>query len=142
MPNLVVTNPDVDAIQILTYGVVVDLQGFTISGPRHGGQGRGISTGGVDRNYITIRNGSISGFGGASVALPGLYQRIENVEVSRNGGDGIAVGPHSVIVDNRIISNGGGLNVSRGESLILMRFTVAGKLACGPTASPIVSLAT
>ncbi len=118
MSDLVVTDPDADAIQILTYGVVVDLQGFTISGPRRGGHGRGISTGGVDRNYITIRNGAISGFGGAGVALPGLYQRVEHVHVHHNGGDGIAVGPHSAIVDNRIISNGGGLNVSRGESLI------------------------
>lgn len=118
MSDFVVTDPDIDAIQILTYGVVIDLNGFTVRGPGHRGHGRGVSTGGVDRNYITVRNGALTGFGGGGVVLPGRYQRVENMEVSRNGGDGVAVGPHSVIVDNRIISNGGGLNVSRGESLI------------------------
>ena len=119
MSDLVVTDRDDDAIQILTYGVVVDLNGFTITGPQQGGHGRGVSTGGVDRNYITVRNGVIAGFGGGGVSLPGRYQRVANLHVYKNRGDGIAVGPHSVVVENHVIGNGGGLNVSRGESLIL-----------------------
>jgi len=130
MGDLVVIDPDVDAIQVLTYGVVIDLNGFTLIGPRRGGHGRGISTGGVDRNYITIRNGAISGFGGAGVALPGLYQRVENIHAYHNGGDGIAVGPHSVLVGNRVIDNGGGVNASRGESLILWN-TIRGNAGHG-----------
>lgn len=118
MTDLVVTDRDLDAIQILTYGVVVDLNGFTLTGPQRGGRGRGISTGGVDRHYITVHNGTISGFGGGGVELPGLYQRVESLTISHNDGYGITVGPESVIIANRISHNGGGVNVDRGASHI------------------------
>jgi hypothetical protein len=118
MTDLVVTDRDLDAIQILTYGVTVDLNGFTVTGPQRGGRGRGISTGGVDRHYLTVSNGTIAGFGGGGVELPGLYQRAESLTITHNAGYGVTVGPKSVIIANRIDHNGGGVNVSRGESRI------------------------
>lgn len=118
--DLVVPDRDTDAIQILTGGVVLDLNGFTLTGPHQGGTGRGVSTGDVDRHYITVRNGTVCGFGGGGVQLLGLHQRVENVHALQNGGDGIETGPQSTLVQNWAIRNrGSGINVSRGESLIL-----------------------
>jgi hypothetical protein len=118
--DLAVQDRDRDAIQILTGSVVLDLNGFTITGPRQGGTGRGVSTGSVDRHYITIRNGTVCGFGSDGVHLPGLHQRVEHVHSCENGGDGIETGPQSVLVQNLAVRNGGSsINVSRGESLIL-----------------------
>ncbi len=126
LSDLAVQNRDADAIQILTGGTVLDLNGFTITGPHQGGTGRGVSTGDADRHYITVRNGTVCGFGGDSVQLPGLYQRVENVHACENGGDGIETRPHSVLLRNLVIRNGGsGINVSRGESLI-MQNTIQG----------------
>lgn len=120
MSDLVVPGRDTDAIQILTFGVVLDLNGFTIAGPHQGGSGRGVSTGDIDRGYITVRNGTIRGFGSDGIQLRGLSHRVEDVYTFGNGGDGIEVGPNSVLIRNLARDNGGsGLNVDRGESLIL-----------------------
>lgn len=131
MSDLSVQGRDTDAIQILTNSIVVDLNGFTITGPHQGGAGRGVSTGGVDRHYITIRNGTVCGFGGDGVHLPGLHHRVEKVQAVQNGGDGIETGPQSVLVQNLAVGNSGsGLNVSRGESLI-MQNTIQGNHSHG-----------
>lgn len=122
--DLIVQDPDTDAVQILTYGVVLDLNGFTIAGPRSGGRGRGVSTGDVDQGHITVRNGTVRGFGSDGVQLRGLYQRVEGVQTLQNGGSGIEVGPNSVLIRNIAEQNGGsGIDVSRGESLILSNTT-------------------
>jgi hypothetical protein len=120
MSDLVVHDRDTDAIQVLTFGVVLDLNGFTLTGPQQGGRGRGVSTGDIDRGYITVRNGTIHGFGSDGVQLRGLSHRVEDVHTFANGGDGIEVGPNSVLIRNLARQNGGaGFNVSRGESLIM-----------------------
>ena len=120
MSDLVVQDRDTDAIQILTYGVVLDLNGFTITGPQQGGRGRGVSTGDIDRGYITVRNGTIHGFGSDGIQLRGLSHRVEDIHAFGNGGDGIEVGPNSVVIRNLVRRNGGGgLNIGRGESLIM-----------------------
>lgn len=119
MSDLIVPDRDVDAIQIMTYEVTLDLNGFTIAGPGHGGSGRGISTEGGDHMNLTIRNGTVCGFGRDGVQLPGVSQRVENVRAMKNGGDGFEIGPRSALVRNQSLHNGGsGLNVGRGESCI------------------------
>lgn len=72
MSDLLVPDRDVDVIQILTYEVVLDLNGFTVAG--RGGSGRGISTGGGDHLNIPVRNGAVCGFGRDGVHLPALSQ--------------------------------------------------------------------
>jgi hypothetical protein len=59
--NLVVGDPDVDAIRIEVNDVTLDLNGHTIYGPTSAGLGKGIYV--YNQYGVTIRNGRVWGFG-------------------------------------------------------------------------------
>jgi parallel beta-helix repeat protein len=65
--NLVVSDPDLNAIEIVVNDVTLDLNGHTIHGPGTSGSGNGIRA--VNRYSITIRNGRVWGFGAQGVSV-------------------------------------------------------------------------
>ncbi len=90
------------AITITANDVSIDLAGFRVVGPVTGcpaactpaGTGNGISA--VSRSNVSVRNGTIRGFGGNGIAL-GSEARIDRVQVAENGDDGIEAGSGAVI---------------------------------------------
>jgi hypothetical protein len=103
--NLVVSAVSTDGIDILTSNVTIDLNGFTISGPvtcagADGGISCGASTGkGIDGGIIqniTVRNGSVVGFGtgislSGDAAAVGANYLVEEIHASGNQREGIVV---------------------------------------------------
>ena len=99
--NLVVTDPNLNAIEITVNDVTVDLNGHKIQGPSTGsGNGNGIYADG--HCSITVINGRIWGFGGWGVSLydypptnPSTFQGaghiIKDVQAINNGAGGILV---------------------------------------------------
>lgn len=107
--NLVTTATSVNVIEIFTDNVTIDLNGFTISGPKTcTGSGSslvcdngtmtsdGISSIGVNNN-ITVKNGAIRGLD-TGIALNGIGNKILNVTVSENR-EGM-LNPDGVIIDS------------------------------------------
>jgi hypothetical protein len=96
----------------VTCCVTIDLNGFTISGTGgNAGIGAGLAFVGSNPTLqLTVRNGTVTGFGAGIVA--GNFARIENVHADSNVLFGIAVGDSSVILDSTANSNiqNGGIN--------------------------------
>jgi hypothetical protein len=98
--NLNVADPNRAAIAINADNVSIDLNGFEIAGPvvctnagpllscAPGGTGVGISGGG--RRAVTVKNGTVRGFGGGGVVL-GDYAQIDELTVLSNGARGVNV---------------------------------------------------
>ena len=121
--NLVVPDRNTTAIQILESNVTIDLNGFTITGPVECtgfpvtscgpiANGGGI-VGLIDRNNISIFNGTIRGMGGGINLNGGKHIRIENVHAVNNAGDGILV-PGTV--DAKVLSCTASENLGTGIS--------------------------
>lgn len=77
-----------NGISISTSSVTIDLNGYTLQGP-------GTTSGGVDginaqspRDYITIRNGTVTNWPGAGLNIATSTTLIENVTSRDNGGAG------------------------------------------------------
>lgn len=91
------------AIHVMANDVVIDLNGHVFDGTG----GAGIHA--FDRQNITVRNGTIRGFGTA-VQLDGTASRghrIERLRITDNAGAGISVtGDGSVVRHNTLINNG------------------------------------
>jgi hypothetical protein len=120
--NLVVNNPNVNAILVDADNVTIDLAGFAIIGPSVGptGQGSGINT--TVRNNVTVRNGTVRGFfdpAAACVHLDGhLNNRVENLRVQDCPAVGVYVSPGGMVIGSQVSNCGGGIHADAG-SLVL-----------------------
>lgn len=101
--NLIVPK-DTDGIDVSVPNVTIDLNGFTISGPVSctgtgstltcGGStlGKGIAfTGSFVTSNITVRNGTVRGFGLLGVSLTGTGNIVDGINASENLASGIFV---------------------------------------------------
>jgi hypothetical protein len=121
--NLMVADPDVNAIRIDVNDVTLDLNGHTIQGPNAGG-GNGVGIYANDRFNITIRNGRVWGFGGEGIALgfsaPLRGQaghRIESIHSANNNYAGINSNGGGVIL-NCVANNNKGVGIYASNSTI------------------------
>ena len=123
--NLTVTDPDGTGVSITAAGVTLDLGGFAVLGPNTctfngatatvscspGGLGRGIYS---SAEAVTIRNGTVAGFGRWGISL-GSLSRVEDVVVRGAEESGIRTGAHSVVVDTMVaVAGTSGLRLGDG----------------------------
>jgi parallel beta-helix repeat protein len=86
--NVVATDTDTPTLHITASGITLDLNGFSVVGPR-GGMGIGIY---VDPGLsnVTIRNGSVTGFAvGIFVDADGKGHHLSDVTAAKNSAAGI-----------------------------------------------------
>jgi hypothetical protein len=125
--NLVVSASSTDGIDINVSNVSIDLNGFTISGPVTcsgggssircvGNGGTGISAfAGLSAGFnVTVRNGSVVGFG-TGINLQGSGSLVEEVHASGNSSLGLSV-TYGLARRNIASGNGStGINTSNSE---------------------------
>ena len=91
--NLDASGSVTDAIDIDADNVVLDLNGFTITGPCGLGLCSGDGIASFSHHTITIKNGVVSGwFGGINLAGSQVGALVEEVHANNNSGTGIDVG--------------------------------------------------
>src|SRR3989304_1320915 len=98
----------VDCLTLTGDDISIDLNGFTIDGD-DGGSDVGITDGGMSRQNIVIRNGTIKDFGVGIDLSNSDGCKVEWILAFSDTGDGIRVGSHCHVSHN--IAN---LNGSRG----------------------------
>lgn len=95
-------------IEVASASVVIDLNGFALTGVA--GSLQGIVNDNA-RSDVTVRNGAINGWGLDGINLvqgaTSNFHRVEYVRVSSNGGAGINVGNSSVVRECISENNGG-----------------------------------
>lgn len=127
-------------IIITTNNVVLDLNGFTVSG---NGEGGGAISATVGTTNITVRNGTISGTKGSAIVLNGtIGAAVENIAANNNGGGilmftdalvkncivlgsgyhGIAVSHRSTIQDCKVY-NSKNTGISLADSCVVQNST-------------------
>ena len=85
-----------NGISIDVSNVTIDLMGHTLNGAP--GPQTGI-IGSSSANNITIRNGTVVGWGARGVSIEGTRVRVERVTATGNGTAGIFAGEGAVVVD-------------------------------------------
>src|SRR5215472_1239642 len=112
-------------IEILANNVTLDLNGFSLLGAP-GGTYYGITTGTVTN--LTIRNGTVSGWGGAgiNVASGSMNVFLEHLGVVSNGSFGILDHGSGEIRDCMVNNNGEGIALQGGGSVL--NCTVSGNV--------------
>jgi hypothetical protein len=104
-------------IKIEASDVTLDLMGFSVHGVPAAHDGIIVSAASLSR--VTIRNGSVTGWGGSGMAL---FQSsdclVENVTATDNTTAGIQVGPDSAVVHCRCEGNGGAGLVGGVRSMV------------------------
>ena len=111
--NLATAMPSGFAIDIQTNNVVLDLNGFTLSGLDAGLGTIAFGIQAADRKYITIKNGTIRGFRQAIVLDDfgsGASQGhlVENIRAAQNTEVGIQVkGSGNIVRNNQVMATGG-----------------------------------
>ena len=113
--TLVVTKTSGDGIIIDSDNVILDLNGFAvIAGPQQTDDG--IVVQGTQEN-ITIKNGSVIGFGGDGInGLVADLSSFENLLVKDNGDDGISTDFSCLVINCIVLNNGSeGINVDDGS---------------------------
>lgn len=101
-----------DALVVTTPYVNLDLNGFSIVGPKtcvtdncSVGTGRAVSGGASAIERTTVRNGTIRGFGHNCISI-GELSVVSDLLVTACGRIGIAVGSGSVVIRNRVAWTG------------------------------------
>jgi hypothetical protein len=125
--NLVVTDPNVNAIEITTNDVTLDLNGHMIQGPHTGspwgGTGNGIYA--ENRYNISVKNGKLWGFGGSGIHLSssfgdpsfeGAGHWIDKIQAANNGDLGIFI--YGGLVTNCTANNNGNIGIITYNSTI------------------------
>jgi len=90
--NIVVSDSDVNAIEITTDNVTLDLNGFAIIGP-NSGSGDGIYANSIEN--VVVINGIVRDFGGCGIDFRQCSCIIKNIISSSNNSVGIYVGDNS-----------------------------------------------
>ncbi|MEQ8767428.1 MAG: right-handed parallel beta-helix repeat-containing protein [Planctomycetota bacterium] len=91
-------------IRVESDDVVVDLSGQRIVGRT---DGAGVTIAGARRN-VTVRNGTLVGFGTAAIlGAESVGLRVEDVTVRDGRGDGLVVGAGASVVNCRVLENRG-----------------------------------
>lgn len=116
-----------DGIAIAADDVVIDLNGFTLRGPNHLAEVGIVAVG--DRKNITIRNGTLRGWGYASLNVGGHMRDclIEDLTLIEN----IAGGLEQSNVDNSVFRNirvkgAGEVGIAAGDNCVVTNCTVEG----------------
>ncbi len=123
--NLSTSSKNVTAIEITVDDVAIDLNGFAIGCTFAGlpiaaclpstGSGVGVTV--IDRNRVTVRNGTIREMGGDGVHA-GLQSHVQNVGSFDNGGNGIFAEPGSTVSNNLVGDNlGNGISAGSGSTV-------------------------
>jgi len=114
--NLFVSALLVNAINVTTSNVSIDLNGFSISGPGGASPGTGIGINASGTSNVSIRNGMVTQMGGSGVVL-GDNSVVRDVQAIGNGGgasggDGISCGHGCLVIGCTASGNtkGDGLN--------------------------------
>ncbi len=106
----------VHGIEIAANSVVLDLRGFAVISSGIGLDG--ISTDGVSRVSITVRDGVVSAWGTGGIDLDGTGHIIESVHARVNQGVGISAGTAAIIRGSQASGNSGsGFSVLDGSSI-------------------------
>lgn len=128
-----------DAIVITAGDVNLDLNGFEITGPvtcsgltgsalTCGPSGSGIGINSTSLGFVSVRHGTVSGFGGDGVRLSGPAW-IDALQVRSNGGDGIfdqASTAPALVENSNVIQNGGvGIHVGISGSGAVIQGCIA-----------------
>ncbi len=125
--SLTVPDAITTAIEMTASDITLDLNGFKIGGPTVSSgdpigcapTGAGIGVVSLEEvDGLTVKNGTVSGFGLYGVLLQGDYGRVENLLAENNRFDGIHLGSHSVLLDNHAWSNGSDGLASGGWSRV------------------------
>lgn len=117
--NLTITSPSLNAVDITSQNVFLDLNGFTINGP---GSGSGVGINGKSIDDIIIVNGTIRQMGSHGIDIDSSC-RVENVRSIDNGGDGIRATSGS-IVSNNTVGNNTGNGIRMGLTSVVIGNTV------------------
>lgn len=112
--NLVNTS-GLNGLQIQSPNVTLDLNGFSIIG--NTGALAGIAINVISTNLV-IRNGSVSGWGGAGVSASSRHGRLEKVHALYNGGDGISVSDFWSVIGCQARANGDDGIVTASSGLV------------------------
>jgi hypothetical protein len=94
-------------IAISCSGVTLDLNGFIVLGPGAGSLD-GITVTVQDQTSITIKNGTVQGWGGDGIDLTSANannSRVTGVVVSANAGNGLAVGTGCAVHECSVFGN-------------------------------------
>jgi len=137
LKNIVDTRPGVDAVQVTAPDVTVDLQGFIISGAV---AGTGVGVNATGQSDVVIRNGTISGMGGAAI-VTGTNARISGITATGDSSAGspgpvIQAGNGSSIIDNVVSGgNGGGIScgITGGSACLVRGNIIQGNAGIGLT---------
>ncbi len=93
-----------NGIVISVGDVIIDLNGFTLRGTNGSLDGIRVT---VPCDGLTIRNGSIYGWGGYGImATNAAHVRIEGVNVTRSGSGGIYAGKNALVERCEVYANG------------------------------------
>ncbi len=141
--TIVSTSTSVNVIEINANNVTLDLNGFSIIGPRGcsgfndtlscsdvGMTADGITTSAVDRFNLVVKNGIVKGFD-LGIRLQGRNLTVNNITAEENS-FGITLTGNGLI--NDCITN---RNISTGISGILSTILVNNSMAMGNKAGPV-----
>lgn len=118
--------PCAQGLTIGANNVVLDLNGFTVSGTPTAGEGPGILV--PDRTGVTIRNGTVTQFDSGVAIEGGSGNTVSNMSINGNRGTGdygegvlLFSTSGNTVRDNRITNNGpyGGISVLIGTNNLI-----------------------
>ncbi|MEW5804456.1 MAG: right-handed parallel beta-helix repeat-containing protein [bacterium] len=127
MSDLTVSAVDTNCLQITADEVILDLNGYTLSGP---GKGIGSSGCGIlacGQDCITIRNGTIQGFF-TGLTLSGTSHEVKNLNVLNNTSCGLVI--ESAALASCTAANNGSHGIE-AESCTIKDCTASYNGACG-----------
>ncbi|MEM0982713.1 MAG: right-handed parallel beta-helix repeat-containing protein [Planctomycetota bacterium] len=102
------------AIVVSASDVTIDLNRFALVG---NGAAHGVMQNTTGFERVTVRNGTVTAFGGTGIQLPQTNRvRIENVYATFNGFEGIALGAQAVVINSSTHANANdGMDVGSGS---------------------------
>jgi hypothetical protein len=108
-----------DGIKIESDDVTLDLRGFTLQGVPGSGDGVAITTGGIYRRAITIKNGTARGWGGsgfrAQLIEGGVF---DSLTAEGNGQWGFVLGGTGATLSRCVSTRNGASGISASEATI------------------------
>ncbi len=117
--NISVKKAGMDGVDVNASDVTIDMQGYTISGVAGIATGAGINAG--SQTQVTIKNGFITGMGGAAVIVGGLGA-VSGINASGDSSSGpsavIQAGSGSIVSDNTVFGPSTSIGISCSSSCL------------------------